>query len=230
MARQPDRDRDIAVRAIAARDVTQAVGRVRQPVQEHHRADRIPLRLQHVGAVPVLREAARVYRAAFEVAVDRHAFCRIQFRRDLGAHVVEHRLLGREIPVPIGMIDLIRAHFGRRVDMPELEREAALRIVDADPDQRDQDRGEQQRCALHEFQHSGSHRPGFVRISRRMVSGPTRISNRQADGPRGSPIFEPAAWAAPRLRPAFRANEDRRGPYGPGRLGVVGPIWGCHCS
>ena len=120
--RQPDRDRDVAVRAVAARDVTQAVGRVRQPVQEHHRADRGALRLQHVGPVPVLREVARIHRAALEIAVDRDTFCRVQFRRDLGAHVVERRLLGREVLAPIGLIDFVRAQFGRRVGMPELER------------------------------------------------------------------------------------------------------------
>jgi hypothetical protein len=77
---------------------------------------------------------------------------------DLAVHVVEHRLLGREILAPIGLVDRIRAHFGRGVGMPELERRAALGVVDANADQRDQDRAKQQGSTLQKFQHSGSHR------------------------------------------------------------------------
>ena len=59
--------------AIAAGDVAQAVGRIGQAVQQHHRADRRSVGLEDVGAVPVLREVAGIDRAAVEVAVARDA-------------------------------------------------------------------------------------------------------------------------------------------------------------
>ena len=112
----------IAMGLIAARDVALAVGRIGQPVQEHHRADGRALRLQHVGAVPVLREARRMHRAALEVAVDRNAVLGLELLVDLPVHGLEGRILGREVLGPVGLVELVRAQLGRRVGVPELER------------------------------------------------------------------------------------------------------------
>ena len=46
--RQPDRDGDETMCLITPGNVAQAVGRIGQPVQEHNRADRGALRLEHV--------------------------------------------------------------------------------------------------------------------------------------------------------------------------------------
>ena len=91
MSRQPDRDGDKAARPVHAGDVAQAVRGIGQSVQQDDRADRRPVRLQHVGAIPVGREPARINRAAVEVAIDRNPLFRRQLVRDLGPHLTEDR-------------------------------------------------------------------------------------------------------------------------------------------
>ena len=93
VAGQPDRHRHIAGLHVAPRHVAQAVGRIGQAVQQHHRADRRARRRQHVGAVPVLCEAAWVDRAAAEVAVGLEACLGLELVGDLAAHLLEELLL-----------------------------------------------------------------------------------------------------------------------------------------
>src|SRR6202040_421294 len=69
---QPDRDRDIAVFAIAPGDMAQTIGRIRQPMQEYHRSDRCSVGLEHIGAIPVLRKAFRIDGTTLEIAIDRN--------------------------------------------------------------------------------------------------------------------------------------------------------------
>jgi hypothetical protein len=91
--------------------------------------------------------------AAVEIPVDRDAILGIELLVDLGAHGVEDRSLGQEVPAPVGLVELVGTQFGRGVGVPDLERWTALRVVDADRHQRDRDRGEQHRCALQDPEH-----------------------------------------------------------------------------
>ncbi len=84
MPRQAQADRGITVLGVDPRHVTQRVRRIGQSVQQHHGAQRLPCRQQRVRAVPVVREARRIERAAFEVAVRRHAFARSRSPRACG--------------------------------------------------------------------------------------------------------------------------------------------------
>ena len=68
MARQPDADRDKAEVAVEPRDVTQAVGAVREPVQEDDRSAGLPVGLKDIGTVPVLREGFGIDQSAEKVA------------------------------------------------------------------------------------------------------------------------------------------------------------------
>mgnify|MGYP003693589755 CR=1 FL=1 len=115
MGRHPDRHRDEAVVAIAARDVAQAVGRIGEPVQQDDRADRRPVGLENVGAVPVLREVAGIDRAAVVVAVARDAGFGVELVGDFGPHAAEDRLLGLEVGRPVGLVDLVGVHVVRHV-------------------------------------------------------------------------------------------------------------------
>ena len=123
--RQADADRDEAAIAVELRDVPQAVGRVRQPVQQHHRADRLAVGFHDIRSVPVLGEARRIDRALREVAVDRHARVRIELLADLGANAFEDRPFLREIAGPIGTVEVALAQLGRHEGVPGLQRGAA---------------------------------------------------------------------------------------------------------
>ena len=122
MGRHPDRHGDKAVVAIAARDVAQAVGRIGEPVQQDDRADRRPVGLEDVGAVPVLREVAGIDRAAVVVAVARDAGLGVELVGDFGPHAAEDRLFGLEPGRPVGLVDLGGVHVVRHVGVPRLER------------------------------------------------------------------------------------------------------------
>ncbi len=63
-------------------------------------------RLQHVGAVPVLREMTRIHRAVREVTIVRRAVLLVQPVGDLLADGGENRRLSRDITVPVEPIDL----------------------------------------------------------------------------------------------------------------------------
>jgi hypothetical protein len=90
--------------------------------------------------------------AAFEIPIDRRVLIGGEFLVDLPVHGLEGRLLGREVLIPIGFVELFRAELGRRVDVPEFERWAALRDVDADREQRERDHDQQHRRAPQEPQ------------------------------------------------------------------------------
>ena len=120
MGRGAQADRDIAGIAVAARDVSQAIGRISQPMQQHHRAARRPIRRQHIGAIPVLRKAAGVDRAAREVAVIRALLLRRELFGDRLARGVENLRLGGEITRPIELADSLGMQVGGDECMPGL--------------------------------------------------------------------------------------------------------------
>ena len=142
MRRQARHDRKEAAVSVEARDVALAIGRVGQAVQQHDGTDRLAVRLQHEGAVEILLEAPRIDRAAVEIAVDRNAIVLRQLLGDLAPQFIEDFVLARDILLPVGDIELRCAQFLRNEGVPRLERQAALGIVDAHPEQRH----EYQRC------------------------------------------------------------------------------------
>ena len=68
--------------------------------------------------------------------------------RDLGLDRVEGLLLGREVAAPVGGIELVGGQLDRGEGMPELERRAALHVVDANRQQGDRNHADQQRRPL----------------------------------------------------------------------------------
>jgi len=129
--RQPDDHRHEAPVAIGLRDVTLAVGRVRQPVQQDHGADGLSLRLQHVGAVPVVCEVRWIDRAPLEVPVDRDAVLRGQALGHLATNTIEQVVLRREIGLPVRAVELLRAELAGHVGMPAMQGQPAACRVDA---------------------------------------------------------------------------------------------------
>jgi hypothetical protein len=73
VAGHADADGDEAARAVVRRDVPQAVRRVSQAVQQHHRAARGTVGHEHIGSVPVECPPRGVHRAAVEEAIRRDA-------------------------------------------------------------------------------------------------------------------------------------------------------------
>ena len=87
--------------AVELADVPPAVGGVGQAVQEDDGTRRRSVRLQDVGAVPVVGEIARIDRAALEVAIDRDPLIGLELLGDLGSDLVEDGLLGGEVARPV---------------------------------------------------------------------------------------------------------------------------------
>ena len=102
-------NRNEATIPIEVRDVALAIGRVCQAMQQHRCADWLAVRLQHEGAIEVLRKTSRIDRAAIEIAVDRNAIVRRQLLGDLAAQLVEDRGFVREILLPVGGVELCGA-------------------------------------------------------------------------------------------------------------------------
>ena len=146
MAGHADADGDEAVLRVALGDVAQAVGRVRESVQQHHGAPRRRRRLDHVGAVPVVRELRREDGAALEVAVVGHALVRLELPRDVGQHAVEDRLLLLDIARPVGGVEFIGPQFDGHEGMPGLQWRPLQRAVGTNgerPRTHQQDRDQQ---------------------------------------------------------------------------------------
>ena len=135
---QPGQERDEAAVAVELADVPPAVRGVGQAVQEDDGTHRRPVRLQDVGAVPVVGEAAGIDRAALEVAVDRHPLVGLELLGDLGPHLVEDGLLGGEVAGPVERADLLGGDVVGDVGVPDLERQAAPRLPGADPQKGDE--------------------------------------------------------------------------------------------
>ena len=71
MPRQPRRNRDKAALLIILRQIAHAVGRVAQPVQQHHRPPNVSFRHQNKRTIPVGIEARWINCAAGIKAVQR---------------------------------------------------------------------------------------------------------------------------------------------------------------
>src|SRR5271169_587215 len=87
---QPDHNRNKAVVTVKPRDMTLAVWRVSQTVQQHHRADGSALGFQHERTIEILNKVPWIDRAAFEIAIHRYALVRIKFFRHLSLNVVKN--------------------------------------------------------------------------------------------------------------------------------------------
>ena len=179
VARHPDRHGDEAAVAIGARDVAQAVRRIGQPVQQDDGADRGPVGLEDVGAVPVLREVAGIDRAAGVVAVARCPRLLVELVDDICPDLAKDRLLGLAIGGPVGLVDVRGMPVVRHVGVPRIERRPTLGIPGADGKQRCRDHDQQHENAAKQSQHLAWHRdpvgsPCCVVRS----GGPLRISGR----------------------------------------------------
>ena len=143
MRRQPDRDGDIAVLPVPPREVAQAVRRIGQSVQQHDRADGGSFRLEDVRAIPVVREAARIDRAAVVVAVGGGPVFRLELLCDLRSHLVEERLLGLDVAFPLDLPEIPRLEIVGDVGVPQRERRPSLRVPHADREQQQDAHGDQ---------------------------------------------------------------------------------------
>ena len=85
MRREPDGHRNEASVSVSERDVPEAVGGVGQTMQEDDRPDRITLRVEDIGPVPVLDEMSRVNGTALEIAVVRDTVLVRQSLGDFGS-------------------------------------------------------------------------------------------------------------------------------------------------
>ena len=158
VAGHADRHRHVARLHVALRDMAQAVGRIRQAVQQHHRAGRCTIGLHDVGTIPVARELARIDRAVGEVAVAGMAGMRLQALGHLGSHFGESLLFGRHVPGPVRLVDLHRRQFMGDEGVPEFERRPALRVVCAHGQQGRHGDGQHHRTPLQQsdgLQHHG---------------------------------------------------------------------------
>ena len=184
MAGQPDGDRHVSVVAVAPRDVPQAVRRIRQSVEQDHGAGGSAGGLHDVRAVPVLREIARVDRAAGEIAVGGIAGLGIELVRHLRAHLVEDPLLRGDVLVPIRLGDLCGRQLVRDVGVPEFQRGAALRVVGPQDEHRQQHDAQHDRAPLDQLDRFGFHclDPGVQRGGR---SGSDRSAAAEVGGASG---------------------------------------------
>ncbi len=106
MGRHPDRHRHETQLAIATRNVTEAVGRIGQTVQQDHRSGRRPIGLENIGVVEVVREVAGIDRATRVEAVAQRMVLGIDLVDDLAAHVAEDCLFGSDVGRPVHLVDL----------------------------------------------------------------------------------------------------------------------------
>src|SRR5262249_10224244 len=105
-----------------------------------------PIGFQHIGAVEVLREPARIDRTAFKVPADRNALVRIELLRHLGPYGVEYPGFLGEVSAPVGSVDLAGLQFTRHVGVPMSKGRPALAPVHStcqedDEGDRQQDHG-----------------------------------------------------------------------------------------
>ena len=157
VCRQADRDHGPATIAITPGDMTKAVRRVGQAVQQNHGADGWSVRLQRIRTVPVLRVSTRIHRAAVEIAVDRQPVLLIQPLRDVAVQALEDRRFGVEVACPIGPIEPFGAQFIGDVTMPRLERGAALCIVGPHCQQRQRHHAKTHQAVLDALNHDPFH-------------------------------------------------------------------------
>ena len=189
--------------------MTLAVRRVGQAVQQHDCADRSAVRLEHIGAIEVLRKMARINRAVREIPVQRRAILRVELVRHLGADGGKNLGFLGQIPVPVGGIELRDAQFVRNISVPPRQRGAALRDIDPDREKPDRDDREQEHRPPYRFDDLGPH--GSCAYCGAGPSWQARGADQF-----GTSHFEQAPSARPRLMThrssRRRANPLRRGP------------------
>jgi hypothetical protein len=125
MARHANANGDEAEVRVPARNVSQAVRRVREAVQQYHGAPWRTGRLHNVGAVPVVDEPRWVYRAAFEVPVVWNPCVGLQPLRYVDTDVFEDRPLLRQISRPVRRVERAGGQFDRNMGVPRLQRRRA---------------------------------------------------------------------------------------------------------
>ena len=157
VARQADGDGDEAAVAVAPRDVAQAVGRIRETVQQHHDADRRSLGLEHVGPVEVVAEVAGVDRALGVVAVGRDCGFRADPVDHLAAHVAEDHVLVAQVGRPVGLLQRIDVQLRRHEGVPRLERRPALGVPGAEGEDGAGADDDQHQEAAEKLEESGQH-------------------------------------------------------------------------
>ena len=142
--RHPDRHRDEAPVAVVPCNVAQAVGRIGQAMEENDCAERRPVGLEDIRAVPIRREVAGIDRTARVVAVARGSRLLVELVDNFCPHLAKDRLFGRKVGSPVSLVDLRGVPVARHVGMPWIKRRSALGIPGA---------GNEQRCRGHDQQH-----------------------------------------------------------------------------
>ena len=126
-------------------------------MQQDDRADRGPVGLEDVGAVPVLCEVAGIDRAARVIAIARCLRLVVDLVDDLGPHLAKHRLLSLEVGGPVGLVDLRGVPVVRHIGVPGIERGTALGIPGPRDQQRPGDHQQEHEHAAQKSQHLAGH-------------------------------------------------------------------------
>ncbi|MNN43774.1 hypothetical protein D3C81_1580290 [compost metagenome] len=147
-------------------DTAYAIGRIRQPVQQHNGALRFTFRHQHKRTIAVIGKLARPHRAVTIIAVQRRLIRFIQFVRHLRLQIVENRRFARQIITETGAINLLHRHLVRRPGMPGMQRRASFGLIDPHRQQHDQHNSQHHSGTFHQCPHTHPYPPRQISHSR----------------------------------------------------------------
>ena len=150
MARHARRDGEKAGFGIKRRQMAHIEGRIRQPMHQHHSPTRRTLGFQHVGTVPILREARGMDRACRVIAIGGAAIFGRQTVGYLLPDEIKGTRFGGHEAGPIRGIQRRCVQFGRHLGMPDAQIRTMIDIPGAQCDQENEQRRHQQQRPLAE--------------------------------------------------------------------------------